>query len=124
MAKVVLVRNKSRGGRELLSARWCETFLCRLKGLTFRRHLTDGDGLILVESAESRINTAIHMFFMFMDLGVVWLDSDGRVVDTVRAKPWRIYAPKVPAKFVLECAPDLLEYLAVDDELIFEEIDH
>lgn len=123
MPKTVIIRNVSRGDQVLLEARWCASFRCRLRGLTFRRRLKEGEGLLLVESGESRFGTAIHMFFMFMELGIAWVDRNSRVVDTVLARPWRIYSPASPAKFVIEGPVDLLEYLAVDDDLTFEEID-
>lgn len=122
MRKRVKVLNRTHDRVPIVEADWCESFSCRLAGLTFRRSLPDGHGLLLVEGRESRINASIHMWFMFMDLGVAWLGSDLRVVDTVRARPWRMYLPARPAKYILEGPPDLLEYLAVGDELEFEEI--
>jgi uncharacterized membrane protein (UPF0127 family) len=95
-----------------LRVRWCSSFACRLRGLTFRRHLNDDEGLLFVESTESRLGTAIHMAFVFFSIGVVWLDGDGVVVDKVLARPFRpFYAPRAPARYFLEGPPALLTWV-------------
>jgi uncharacterized membrane protein (UPF0127 family) len=119
MTRWVDVRNRSQSGTELVRARWCDTFACRLRGLTFRRQLERGEGLLLVEGRESRAGTAIHMLAVFMPLGVAWLAADGRVVDTRLALPWRFYTPRAPAMFILEAQPAMLESVAIGDHLEF-----
>ena len=104
-----------------LRARLCDTFLCRLRGLTFRRSWPQDEGLLFVESAESRVATSIHMFFVFFSIGVVWLAADGTVVDAKLAKPFRpYYAPAAPAKYYLEGTPDLLSWVQVGERLTIE----
>jgi uncharacterized membrane protein (UPF0127 family) len=61
------------------------------------------------------------MFFVFFPIAVLWLDSDGVVVDRRLALPFRpIYVPQAPARDVLEGPPALLEEVEVDDQLRFE----
>lgn len=117
--RIVLKEN----GRILLQrAKWCSTFAAKLRGFTFRRQLGLEDGLVLVEKSENRLNTAIHMLFVSFDLGVIWVNSAGQVVDTVVAKPWRLsYAPKAPAQYVIELHPTLLNQVKVGDLIEFEE---
>lgn len=104
-----------------LRARRCDTFLCRLRGLTFRRALPAGEGLLFVESGESRVATSIHMFFVFFSIGVVWLTADGVVVDAQLAKPFRpYYAPRAPAKYYLEGAPELLTWVQIGERFTIE----
>ncbi len=101
-----------------LRVRRCDTFLCRLRGLTFRRFLPADEGLLFVEHGESRVGTAIHMFFVFFDIGVVWLAADGMVIDAVLAKPFRpYYAPRAPAQYYLEGPPALLAWVRVGERL-------
>ncbi|MGA9191642.1 MAG: DUF192 domain-containing protein [Anaerolineales bacterium] len=119
MTHWIEVHNASQADLQVIRARWCDTFACRLRGLTFRRSLGPGEGLLLVEGRESRSGTAIHMWFVFMPLGVAWVAADGRVVDTRLALPWRLYAPKVAAKFILEGPPGMLESVAINDCLEF-----
>jgi len=116
----VEVWRQSRGPERLLRARWCSSYACRLKGLMFRRRLADDEGLLLVDSGESRMSATIHMWFVFMTLGVAWLDKDQRVVDLQLARPWHIYAPHAAARYILEGPPSMIEELAIGDELSFE----
>lgn len=115
--KIVRVVNQTRAGAEVLLARRCRSFLCRLRGLMFRRALPGGVGLLLEEGVESRAAAAIHMLAVFMPLGVVWLDSDLTVVDKRQADPWRFYVPREPARYVLEGPVSVLESVAVGDQL-------
>lgn len=108
-------------GRLLIPrARWCDTFFSRFRGFTFRRRLAPDEGLVLVESAASRGGAGIHMLFVFVALGVVWVGDDGRVVDTIVAHPWRpLYMPKAPARYVIEGSPALVEQVGVGDAIRF-----
>jgi uncharacterized membrane protein (UPF0127 family) len=102
--------------------RHCASFLCRLRGLTFRRTLNDDEGLLLVGHQESRTDTAIHMFFVFFPIAAIWLDQDGRVVDAQLARPFRpLYVPSAPARDVLEGSPALLAQVQIGDQLRFGE---
>ena len=116
MSRWVDVRNRTQA-RHVITARWCDSFACRLRGLTFRRSLPPGEGLLLVEATSGRAQTAIHMAMVFMSLGVIWLDEELRVVDLRLARPWRIYIPTEPAKYVLEGGPGVLECVARGDQL-------
>jgi len=114
--------NETRDELLLERVRRCASFFCRLRGLTFRRVLGDDEGLLLVGSRESRYDTAIHMFFVFFPIAVVWLDKSGAVVDTTLARPFRpLYVPGAPARDVLEGAPSLLERVRIGDRLRFGE---
>jgi uncharacterized membrane protein (UPF0127 family) len=115
--KWVEVRNQSRGRAPVVRARWCSSFGCKLRGLSLRRSIPPGTGLLLVEGRAGRWATAIHMFGMLFPLGVVWLDGKGKVVDMRRAEPWRVYIPKAAARFTLEALPETLDSVAVGDVL-------
>jgi len=100
---------------------WCDSFFSRLRGLMFRRGLGEGEGIVLVETHESRLDTSIHMLFMFFPIATVWLDSKFYVADVCLAKPWRLfYASRAPAQYVIEASPSLLEKISIGDELLFE----
>lgn len=109
-------------GRVLLEqARWCNTFTSRLRGFTFRRALEPGEGLVLVESSDSRVNAAITMVFVFIDLGIIWVNSAGEVVDTVLARPWRpFYVPQAPARYRIEAEPGIIQQVNLGDLLTFD----
>lgn len=115
----VEVRNRSRPGPPLLRARWCADFASRLRGLTFRPALPEGEGLVLVEARPGRLATAIHMWMVRFPIGVLWLDENRRVVDRRLARPWGVYLPARAARFVVEGPPALLEGAQLDDLLEF-----
>jgi len=75
----------------------------------------------LVQKRESRLDAAIHMLFMRIDIGVVWVNSDLEVVDLRIARRWRpFYIPKAPAKYILEIAVDRFNEFNLGDKLDFE----
>ncbi len=106
-----------------LRVRRCDTFFCRLRGLTFRRTLAEDEGLLFEESSESRLGTSIHMFFVFFPIGVIWLAADGVVVDAQRAEPFRpYYAPQAPAQYFLEACPEVLTWVEIGERLTIEPV--
>lgn len=121
MSEFVAITKKPEGALVLGRARWCRRFFCRLRGLTFRRRITEADSLILVENQDSKSATAIHMFFVFFSIAAIWIDSSGRVVDKCLARPFRpIYVPREPARYVLEGPPDLLTRFEVGEQIEFQ----
>lgn len=119
MPRHVTVRETTRGETVVSRAEWCASFLCKLRGLSLRGSLPEGTGLLLVETGESRWGSAIHMFGMRFDLGLVWLTGRGVVVDARHARPWRIYIPRVAARYTLEASPSVLEQVRIGDTLEF-----
>ncbi|MFM8367630.1 MAG: DUF192 domain-containing protein [Chloroflexota bacterium] len=100
---------------------YCDTFLCKLRGLMFRSRLSPDDGLLLVEKRDSRLDTSIHMLFVPFDLAVFWINSDMTVVDKVIAKSWKpAYFPKADAKFTLEIHPDRWADYEIGDKVEFK----
>lgn len=114
------VQLKENGRILLPHAKWCNGFSSKLRGFTWHRHLAPDEGLVLVEKADSRANTAIHMLFVFFDLGVIWVDQTGQVVDKTVAKAWRpFYMPQAPACYVIEGHPTILEQIQIGDTIEF-----
>lgn len=119
--KQVRIVNGSRPLSRPLVGDWCTSFLCRLRGLAFRRRLAPDAALVLVQPRQSRSGAAIHMFGMFFDLAIIWLDEAGRVVDAQLAFRWRsILQPAQAARYVIECAPQRLNEFHVGDQIVFE----
>lgn len=88
----------------------------------FRRSIPENWGLLFDERNDSRVNTTIHMFFVFINLGVIWINNAGEVVDLCEAKKWvTIKAPKKPARYFLEISPDRLHEFHVGDKISFVE---
>jgi uncharacterized membrane protein (UPF0127 family) len=102
-------------------ARFCDTFVCKLRGLTFRRRLEMRDALILAEASDGTSLTSIHMMFVFFPIAAIWINSSGEVVDSRLAKPFRpVYIPRAPARYVLEGPPELLQLLRPGDQVQFD----
>jgi uncharacterized membrane protein (UPF0127 family) len=122
MARWVKVLNRTQGNNELVQARWCATYLCRMRGLMFRRSLPQGEGLLLVYKREGIVMAGITMWWVFFPLGVAWLDASGRVVDCTIAQPWKNYAPARPAQYILEAHPPILDAVEIGDTLEFVDV--
>jgi len=121
--KQVLVKNLSRVIDQPVRAIYCNTFLCRLRGLMFRRDLSEYEGLLLVGSKDSRVDSSIHMMFMGFDIGVLWINQAGEVVDICLARRWHLaYFPKHPASHILEMRPERLKDYQIGDKVQFDEI--
>jgi hypothetical protein len=107
MSKIVTIHNKNRKIEGELRVKYCNTFFCQLRGLSFRSQLPRDEGLLLVGRLDSRLDSSIHMFFVPFDLCVIWIDSSLRVVDKIVAKPWHpAYFSKRAAKYALEIHPE------------------
>lgn len=118
-----ILRNVKTGQVILARVRLCESFWCHFRGLQFAPRLPDDEGLLFITKHEGRTHTAIHMFFMFFNIAVIWLDASGKVVDKKLAKVWRpAYAPAAPAQYFLEANPDVLERVQIGDVLRFDEV--
>jgi len=121
MSELRVLRNAKTGAVLLNRAVWCNSFLCRLRGLMFRRDLPEDEGLIFVYGRESQLDTSIHMLFMNFAIATIWCDKNGVVVDKILAKPWPpAYASKVPAQYVIEARPSLLEKVKPGDKLVWD----
>lgn len=118
-----VLRNAQTGEMILPRVNLAIGFWDHFKGLQLVRHLPEEQGLLFVTNYEGRTHTAIHMFFMFFDIAVIWMDATGKVVDKKLAKAWRpAYAPAAPAKFFLEANVSLLDRVQVGDMLRFDEV--
>jgi len=120
MTKYISIENKNRGMDATLRIKYCDTFLTQLRGFTFRARLPRDEGLVLVGTRDSRLDSSIHMFFVSFDLAVIWINSQMQVVDKVLAKSLRpAYFSKQPAKYVLEIHPDRWDDFQIGDTVQF-----
>jgi uncharacterized membrane protein (UPF0127 family) len=121
--KTIRIENKNAPLPAPLQAIYCESFSCRLRGLMGRSSLDQAEGLLMVEGRDSRIDTSIHMLFVYMDLAVIWINSGYTVVDTVLARSWRpAYAPCQAARYILEIHPSRLSEFHIGDQVEFQDV--
>ena len=100
----------------------CDSFFSRLRGLMFTSELPADGGILLADKAESRSNSAIHMFFMGYDITVLWLDKNWVIVDKALAKRWRpFYMPRQPAQYVVELHRDRYDDYVIGEKMSWEE---
>lgn len=123
MPRFIFVQNLDQPDVSPARVKYCDSFFCRLRGLTFRNRLDPDDGLLLVQGKrDSRVDSSIHMLFVPFDLNVVWIDTNMTVVDKVVAKPWRpAYLPAQPARYVLEIHPDRWDDYQIGDKVEFKD---
>ncbi len=122
MPKEITIENKNRRIESPPRIRYCDTFLTQLRGFTFRSRLARDEGLLLVGTRDSRLDSSIHMLFVAFDLAVIWINSDMKVVDKVLAKSWRpAYFPKQPARYVLEIHPERWDEFEAGDLVQFRD---
>jgi uncharacterized membrane protein (UPF0127 family) len=121
MPRPIVIHNLNNPIKNPARVGYCDSFLCRLRGLMFHSRLASDKGLLLVEKRDSRLDTSIHMFFVPFDLAVFWINSEMTIVDKVIAKSWRpAYFPKADAKYTLEIHPDRFGDYEIGDIVEFE----
>ena len=122
MPKQITIENKKRKIDSLPRIKYCDTFLTQLRGLTFRSRLGLDEGLLLVGTRDSRLDSSIHMLFVSFDLAVIWINADMQVVDKIIAKSWRpAYFSKQPARYVLEIHPERWGDYETGDTVLFKD---
>ena len=121
MTKFIAIENKDRRIDGPLRIKFCDTFLTQLRGFTLRPSLARDEGLILVGTRDSRLESSIHMLFVSFDLAVIWINSNMQIVDKVLAKSWRLaYFSNQPAKYVLEVHPERWDEFQIGDMMQFK----
>ena len=104
-----------------ITAKVCDTFISRLKGFMFQRTIQSNEALLFENKSESRLDAAIHMFFMKFDIAVFWLDKNNQLVDKKIARKWRpIYYPLHPAKMILETHTGNFDFIDIGDRVNIE----
>jgi uncharacterized membrane protein (UPF0127 family) len=87
-------------------------------GLMFKRKLKKDEAVILTLPRESRINSAIHMVFVFYSIYVIWANKEKVIIDIKKAYPFQLFLmPNKEAMYVIECCyePELI----IGDKLDF-----
>lgn len=120
--KYTQITNQTHPEVKPILAKYCRSFFCQLRGLMFTKSLPEQQGLLLVQNSDSRINSSIHMMFMWIDLAVIWISGDYEVIDKVLARRWKMaYLPSQPAKYVLETNVSNLSDFNIGDRVRFDE---
>ncbi len=122
MVSFIVVRNLTHPKPDLPRIQICDSFVCRLRGLMFRRRLGSDEGLLLSIARDSRLDSSIHMLFVPFDLAIFWINSERCVVDKIIARSWRpAYFPGKAARYTLEVHPDRFDDYGVGDTVEFQD---
>jgi uncharacterized membrane protein (UPF0127 family) len=117
----VVIRNLNRPDLEPINAVFCDTFFCRLRGLTFHKPLIRTEGLLLVQKKNSRIDSSIHMIGVNFPLAIIWINQLNEIVDTCLALPWRLaYFPRYTARYVLELSAERITDFSTGESISIE----
>lgn len=124
MSSVITIKNSIRELSAPARVIFCDSFLCRLRGLMFRSKLHPDEGLLLVEKQDSRLEAAIHMLFVPFDLSIFWINAQLIVVDKIVARRWHLaYVPKNAARYILELHPNRMSDYEIGDKVEFVHVD-
>jgi uncharacterized protein len=88
--------------RKLLASKECvcDTFFSRAKGLMFHNKIRD-EAFVLAFPYEQHV--ALHMFFVFFPIDVIFLDKNQKVVELKRDfRPFSQYSMEKRAKYIVE----------------------
>lgn len=114
----VFIQNTTHPHIPPVTAKYCQSFACQLKGLSFQRTINPYEGLLLVQRSDSRFDSSIHMIGMNFDLCVAWINSEYEVVDVRLAKRWRpAYFSQKPARYVLETHVERMKDFSIGDHV-------
>lgn len=118
MSRFTLIKNLDRPSLDPIQVKYCDSFLSRLRGYTFRHKIDRDEGLLLVHPRDGRLDTSIHMLGVWFDLSIVWINAGLVVVDKVLARRWRpAYFPQKPAKYILEIHAERWDDFRVGDQV-------
>ena len=121
MPPFIFIQNQNRAIQNPSRIKFCDSFMCRLRGLMFRARLDVDEGIVLVVNRDSRADSSIHMFFVPFDLAVFWINNENEVVDKVIAKSWRpAYFPARAARYTLEIHPNRFNDYQIGDKVEFK----
>jgi uncharacterized membrane protein (UPF0127 family) len=119
--KLVKIVNSNKSNLSF-HAKYCKSFFDKLMGLMFKKFINPDYGIILAETVESKLNSAIHMLFMNFDITVLWLNKDWVIVDKTVAKKWHlVYAPSKPAQYTIELHSTRYNDFSIGDKLILSD---
>jgi uncharacterized membrane protein (UPF0127 family) len=122
MPRYIVIENNNRTIESPPRIKYCDSFLSKSRGFTFHPRLMRDEGLLLVGTRDSRLDSSIHMLFVPFDLAVFWINSEMMVVDKVIAKSWKLaYFSRHPASHVLEIHPDRWGDYEIGDTVQFKD---
>jgi len=111
------MRIQIKSKQETINADVAKTNFQKIRGHMFRLKITP---LFFEFNRESKFDSAVHMFFVFKPLDLVYINSEWDVVDIQQALPFfPYYSPSKPAKYLLELPYGMSKKFKIGDQLEF-----
>ena len=88
------------------------------KGLMFKGRKTVEKGLCMVlpSSKDVKFGASITMLFCFVDMQIIFINSEFKVVDKKNLKTWTSnYTPKKPCKYIIESTIGKFDKIKIGD---------
>ncbi|NMA44830.1 MAG: DUF192 domain-containing protein [Candidatus Diapherotrites archaeon] len=90
----------------------------RMRGLMFEDEKKFDYALVFTSPKEGKIESSLHMMFVFFPIAAIFLDSNKNVVDKTTLTPFTVnYTPKKPAKYVIEMPPKEAKKIKIKDKI-------
>lgn len=91
-----------KSNEKITDLRIADSFLSRFLGLMFKKDIDYPLLFKIPQNINIRHRSSIHSCFMRFELKLVFIDKNNTIYEIVDLKPWRYYAPKKPAKYIIE----------------------
>jgi hypothetical protein len=114
-----MLENKTKAKKIINKVKLADSFFKKFKGLMLESKQKFDYALIFEFAEQGTARNAIHMLFVFFPIDAVYLDENRKVVDIARnLKPFALfYAPKKPAKYLIELPKGKTEGIELNDEM-------
>lgn len=103
--------------------KWATSTLAISKGLMFRFKKTVDKGMCLVlpSKKDVKFSASVTMFFCFVDMQILFINSKFEVVDKKILKTWKVsYTPKKPCKYIVESIVGKFDNIKLGDKIKFK----
>lgn len=90
------------------------------KGLMFKdkKKVDEGMCLVMPASKDVKFGATVTMFFCFVDMQIIFVNSKFEVVDKIILKTWNpSYTPKAECKYVIESIVGKFDNIKIGDKV-------
>ncbi len=109
---------KANGKLIIKRTKFANSPLERMRGLMFEDTKKFNYALIFTSPREGKLESSLHMMFVFFPIAAIFLDSNKIVVDKAQLTPFSVnYTPKKPAKYVIELPLEEAKKIKVKDKI-------
>ena len=115
-----MIFNKTANRYIVKNHRFCDSIASKALGLMFSRKITD-TGLVFRFDDRVEERRALHMFFVFYPIDVLFLDREKRIVEIKRHfRPFTFYLPKKKSTFIIELPDSRAKECSIGDSVTFK----